>query len=212
MGLTKPVKGSGGYDEIWDAIQNFGNETQYSYKFMGEGWTDKVFRPKYNITPLGVYQTFHKSNITDLKGILEKQGVILDTSNATNCSQGFAGSTITRIPVLDCRKMTSFTAPFNGCNNLTYIEKLILTDGFDLGSSLAYLPALTSITIEGTIGANCNVLYTPLSHDSLMSMINHLKDYGTTGTTHTFTLGSTNLAKLTDAEKKIANDKGWTLA
>ena len=33
-----------------------------------------------------------------------------------------------------------------------------------------------------------------------------------TTTTKTFTIGSTNLAKLTDEDKKIATDKGWTLA
>jgi hypothetical protein len=31
-------------------------------------------------------------------------------------------------------------------------------------------------------------------------------------TTKTLTLGSTNLAKLTDEEKAIATNKGWTLA
>jgi hypothetical protein len=35
---------------------------------------------------------------------------------------------------------------------------------------------------------------------------------GNPTTTKTLTIGSTNLAKLTDAEKKIATDKGWTLA
>ena len=36
--------------------------------------------------------------------------------------------------------------------------------------------------------------------------------YPVTETVKTLTLGSTNLAKLTDAEKKQATDKGWTLA
>jgi hypothetical protein len=47
-----------------------------------------------------------------------------------------------------------------------------------------------------------------------MSIINTLNDYSTyTGTTvFKVTLGSTNLAKLTDAEKAIATEKGWTLA
>lgn len=54
---------------------------------------------------------------------------------------------------------------------------------------------------------------TNLTHDSLMSIINGLKDYSGTGTTHTCTLGSTNLAKLTDEEIAIATEKkGWTLA
>ena len=32
-----------------------------------------------------------------------------------------------------------------------------------------------------------------------------------TGETRTLTLGETNLAKLTEAEKKTATDKGWVL-
>ena len=53
-----------------------------------------------------------------------------------------------------------------------------------------------------------------LTHDSLMSIINCLKDYSDyTGTTNwVCTLGATNLAKLTDAEKAIATENGWTLA
>ena len=48
-----------------------------------------------------------------------------------------------------------------------------------------------------------------LTHDSLMVVINGLQ---TVTTTQTLTLGTKNLAKLTEADKKIATDKGWTLA
>ena len=48
-----------------------------------------------------------------------------------------------------------------------------------------------------------------LTHDSIMVIINGLQ---TVTSTQTLTLGSTNLAKLTEAEKQIAIDKGWTLA
>ena len=48
-----------------------------------------------------------------------------------------------------------------------------------------------------------------LTHDSLMVVINGLQ---TVTTTQTLKLGTTNLAKLTDDEKKVATDKGWTLA
>ena len=48
-----------------------------------------------------------------------------------------------------------------------------------------------------------------LTHDSLMVFINGLQ---TVTNTQKLTLGSTNLAKLTEADKKIATDKGWTLA
>ena len=50
-----------------------------------------------------------------------------------------------------------------------------------------------------------------LTVDSMVAMFNSLKDL--TGTTaKTLTLGSTNLAKLTDEQKAIAINKNWTLA
>ena len=50
-----------------------------------------------------------------------------------------------------------------------------------------------------------------LTVDSLMSMINSLKDRSST-TSDTFTIGSKNLAKLSTAQKKVATNKNWTLA
>ena len=50
-----------------------------------------------------------------------------------------------------------------------------------------------------------------LTHDSIIGLLNNLKDL-TGDTAKTITLGSTNLAKLTDEEKAIATNKNWTLA
>lgn len=47
--------------------------------------------------------------------------------------------------------------------------------------------------------------------NSMVSMFNALKDL-TDSTTKTLTLGSVNLAKLTDEQKSIATNKNWTLA
>ena len=47
------------------------------------------------------------------------------------------------------------------------------------------------------------------SRDNLLWIFNHLEAITTT---NTLTIGSTNLALLTDEDKKIATDKGWTLA
>lgn len=55
---------------------------------------------------------------------------------------------------------------------------------------------------------------TQLEHSSLMVIINGLYDYvgaGSSGTRY-IKLGDANLAKLTDEEKAIATNKGWTLA
>ena len=67
--------------------------------------------------------------------------------------------------------------------------------------------------LGGFIGLKCDLdLYdSPLiTHESLLNVINKAADV--TASPATLTLGSTNLAKLTDEEKAIATNKGWTLA
>ena len=125
----------------------------------------------------------------------------------------------TALPTID---LTSVTASdynnagiFGWTNHLHTIEKIIIKDD---GTTPFYTwftnaTALVNVTFEGVIGKNgLDFSYSPLlSHDSLMNVINCLKDYsGTSG--YTVTLGATNLAKLTDSEKAIATQKGWTLA
>ena len=51
--------------------------------------------------------------------------------------------------------------------------------------------------------------YPNLSKESIMNIINCLCE---TTETLTLTLGSTNMAKLTEAEIAIATNKGWTVA
>ena len=101
---------------------------------------------------------------------------------------------------------------FQNCASLT---SLTLPDGFGqnatiMGNCFYNCKALTTITGNPNFKVSFNLLSsTELTHDSLMVIINGLQ---TVTETQTLTLGSTNLAKLTDAEKKVATDKGWTLA
>ena len=98
-----------------------------------------------------------------------------------------------------CRSMTSLTLPAGFGQNAT-----VTTYCFSGCTALE--------TIIGNPNFKVSVDFsscTKLTHDSLMVVINGLQ---TVTETQTLTLGSTNLAKLTDAEKQIATDKGWTLA
>lgn len=71
-------------------------------------------------------------------------------------------------------------------------------------------PELTNITGNPNFKVSFDLSPCPkLTHDSLMVIINGLQ---TVTTAQTLTLGATNLAKLTDEEKKVATDKGWTIA
>ena len=88
------------------------------------------------------------------------------------------------------------------------METLNLNDTYDMFWDCGSLTDL-----GGFKGLKCNLDLSPcpaLTHDSLMNVINKAADV--TSSPKTLTLGATNLAKLSDAEKAIATGKGWTLA
>lgn len=105
-------------------------------------------------------------------------------------------------------------------NNSNTLETLSMKSYTPIASSsyniFYYLKNLKNVTISGTISfskianlylANCINLTT----DSILNIFNALAD-NTGGTKYTITLGSTNLAKLTDEQKQIAINKNYTLA
>lgn len=109
----------------------------------------------------------------------------LDFTNATNMNYAFAYSQTERIKSIKFGTRCSINNTFTSASklkDLTVVGNLYLAANFK----------------------DCTLL----THDSLMSIINALANV----VNKTITLGETNLAKLTDAEKAIATEKGWTLA
>ena len=122
-------------------------------------------------------------------------------------------STITEFPEgwkFAPRSATHCIDMFYGCTSLTAIPQLDTTKGIDFSYMLFSCSNLT--TLGGFVGLSKSLdlsSSTKLTHDSLMNVINNL---ATVTSSTKLTLGSTNLAKLTGEEKKVATDKGWTLA
>ena len=110
------------------------------------------------------------------------------------------------------RMNSNFIGCFQNCSALTSLH---LPTGFGQsstsnGNCFQACGELTDVTGNPNFKASFQLSScTKLTHDSLMVFINGLQ---TVTTTQKLTLGSTNLAKLTEADKKIATDKGWTLA
>lgn len=173
------------YDRFWDAYQNNGDIMNGYYAFSGNAWNDKAYNPKHSIKANSFTNMFRTSNITDTK-------VSIDLSQGTGIYVLFDCTRLKNVPKIIVNENIVYTGWFVNCS------------------------ALENITIEGTIGQNdFNVQWsTKLTHESLMSIINALKDYSadTSGTTWLITLGSENLAKLTSEEQGIARTKGWILA
>ena len=209
------------YDRFWDACQGDGSQKSYVSRFAGAGWNDDTFKPKYDIvvSTNGMVRMFSYSYIRDLRGILERQGVTLDVSAGANFTNMCENSRITRFPILDISKANSGYAIFVGCTLLKSIQKIVLkADGTTPISNQMFqsCTALEEIEeIEGVIGKNIDLHWaTKLTHDTLMRIINALQDKSedTSGTNWALTIGTENQDKLTDSEKAVATQKGWTIA
>ena len=196
------------------------NEISTGERDINPEWTDWryfcAWRPdlaaklKYSDTSNGTNFSYMFNNCSALTTV-----PALNTSKGTNFSYMFYQcSALTSIPALNTSNGTDFNYMFNYCRNLTSIPQLDLskaTSSSSLSNMFRECSALVDLNIVGTINATgLNVQQSPLSHDSLMSIINAL-DTKTSGT-YKVTLGATNLAKLTADEIAIAEGKGWTLA
>ena len=207
------------YDEFWDAYQDEGNRTDYAYAFAR--WRIGVFKPKYKIKPIGaITMMFAYSQLTDIAQLLEDARVTLDTSEATGFREFTSYGSITRIPEISTIGASSLNSIFYNAPYLHTIDNLIFKDdGSQTWDSPSFkgLASLVNIEIEGKIGANLNMSNSSkLSYDSLINIINNLKDYSETSETRTLTLHATAKARLEGTNEGLAaieeaNRKGWSL-
>ena len=141
----------------------------------------------------------------------------IDTSKGTNFTSMFSScQSLIEIPEIDTSKGTTFKQMFYDCRALKKIPKLNISKSWEESyqrSIFWQCLALEDITFEGTINFKLDIHYSPLlTKASLLSIINALKDNSASTSALSLVLGETNLAKLTDSEKAIATQKGWTLA
>lgn len=199
------------YDRFWDNYQQNGNRTDYTNGF-GGCWSAETFKPKYSIRPTTAYMMFRyvKANV-DLVEHLNRLGVTLDFSECTNTNYAFYGSYFTRVGVIDISKASNSNvqAMFGSCNELETVDRLIVNEN-QVINFFSSASSLTNIEIEGTIGQNVDIHHSPLSADSMISIISCLKDYSAEGGTHTITFKKDRETILPDTEKAKATEKGWT--
>ena len=207
--------GKSQYDEFWDAYQQNGSRTNYDYSFARDGWTEDTFKPKYDIKPTTASAMFYFCKIVDLRGVLKNQGVTLDLSKAIDFANCFQGSRIEYIGAVDITGATkAVTSLFQQCYYLKEVSELIVKETNTFSNVTFYsCESLYAIKISGIIGSSISFVSSSLlTYESLMSIINALKDYSGTTSTHTLTLHADAKARLSDTEKAIITQKGWTLA
>ena len=135
---------------------------------------------------------------------------LINTAKGTNFNAAWGYCTLlTSFPQLDLSSGTDFSSAWSGCKALTSLPQLDLSKGTAFYSTWSSCSSLTTLGGFGAIKENFDLSpCTKLTVDSLMNVINQ----AATVTGKTMTLGSTNLARLSDEQKAVATSKGWTLA
>lgn len=99
---------------------------------------------------------------------------------------------------------------FYGLKYLTSIPVCDFKNVVDINRTFDNCTALTTLGGFTGLKVNLDLHYSnQLTKESLLNVFNEAADV--TASPKTLTLGATNLAKLTDEDKAIATNKGWTL-
>lgn len=148
------------YDRFWDSFQQKGLAyISYANAFDYDRWTDEIFNPKYPIKPSDCNNMFMRSALTDTKVDID-----LTCSIMTQAFYLFESSKLITIRKLIVPINRSYTRYFNGCNSLR------------------------NITFEGEIGRSIDFSYSPLTVESMKSVITHLANYTGTDKEGTYTV------------------------
>lgn len=205
------------YDTFWDNHQQKGFRTLYDGAFYG--WSVRNFKPKYNINVTIGERTFcyfgMYDNPFDFDELLNSFGITLDTSGASNLTCFFNGCNMKKINVVNLENATNCAGLVAYAENLETIGELKMPLNANTSFSVAFkcTSKLKNITISNKIYYDLDFRDCQnLTHNSLLSILNALNDYNDGSYPSKFLyLGTTNLGKLTDAEKAIATEKGWNL-
>ena len=207
---------------FWDVITDNGKRTIYSYAFAR--WVTEYVRPPIKIVPTGEVNHMFRA-CGSLKAI-EKQ--YFDLSKMTGDLAAFC-NTCSNLEIIEDinfrgEKGNNYYQSFSYCSKLHTIERLPFEETITTDSAFARCEKLQNITIDGVIGRNISFSYCPLTVESMLSVITHLKDYSETTNAGKYTLTLKDTCKTLMAEQgaieeldgktydQYITDIGWNLA
>lgn len=159
-------------------ISRGGKRTDYERAFIQTIWDDFEFIEGY-IKPINANNMFY-----NYVGAKVPKGI--DFSKVTSAEYCFCwSSTIKIIPDLGIPANVPLSRFVQHCSALETIEILRLTENTVINNPFQNCTSLKNITFEGVIGGSINFSQSPLTVESMKSIITHLKDYS--GTTSEFT-------------------------
>lgn len=172
------------YDRFWDNFQDYGKRINYSRCFWAVASGINAWTDKtYNPKyPIKTQNGFEMYHYANITSTKVPIEIL-----SGNMQRIFANCPVETIPLLKISgTIPSTSEMFLNCTNLKHI------------------------TFEGEIGKSISFQHSPLTMDSVNSIITALKDL-TGETAQTLTLHNTVGSKLTDEQKAIITAKNWTL-
>ena len=175
------------HNDFWDSFLARLGSADASNMFSGIGWNDNTFYPNRNINTgkTAVNGMFSRSCITNLEERFNSLGITLNTSRATKMDSMFYYCNQTEvIPVIDMSgvvETSSLTQMFYNCSKLQTIRKLIFPENMTASKCYNQMfsgcTSLANIEVEGNIVQTISFSSSPLTVESMKSIISCLKDY-----------------------------------
>lgn len=175
--------------------------------------TSHMFRDCNELTSVSLSNTSKVTNMTYMFYNCYKLTTIpqLDTSSVTNMANMFNGcQNLAVIPQFDTSNVTIMESMFNSCMKLKIIPQFDISKVANAEGMFLWC---SNLEIIHMININANLDISPskkFTREALLEIIGNLK--AQTSGSKKLTMGATNLSKLTDEDKAIATNKGWTLA
>lgn len=147
---------------FWNNFQNSGEEQNYYYAFASGRFSDANYNPKHDLVTT--------DGITAAQYMFYNANQIADTKMAIRVNS------------------SRMNYAFYGCTTLHTIKKLIVHDGVSYTNTFQNCNALVNISIAGVIGQTISFNWSPLSVDSMKSIIRALKNYSGTASAYVNTV------------------------
>lgn len=186
--ITVDYYGSYSKREWWGKYLNNGKVQASNMLFAGVGWKDTVFDPLFDINMSNSSSAFNSSGITDLRGILQRNGVsLIFNDSGTGYNQHFSVFTYSKIKYIPYLKLPLTSTAygwFTGCAQLIEVDGYECTEKHTFeqsnGASKTFQGCtnLVHIIFHGTIANTINMQdCKKLDMESLGSLFRCLKNF-----------------------------------
>ena len=176
------------HDAFWLTYVNTRTD-DFDYMFAGPRWINSLFNPPaVTLKPRRAMYMFARSGISgDFAQICNDLGFVIDFSNCVYINHIFNNSLFVRIGELNFSgAISDATAVFINANKLVTIDKIIVSSNTKYYTNwFSGCTALKNLTIEGVIDKEINFQQSPLTPESMISIITHLKDFSGTAEAYT---------------------------